>query len=87
MECHGASGVSDQAHLSTPPQERNKLTPTCKPLTLSHTSVVETEQDVDYAMMIVEHLDFELRSSSSHRFQLTQLATASRGRAPRCDMD
>ena len=76
-----ASGVSDQAHLWTPPQEGSKLTLTFKPLTFSHT-MVEPEQDADCAMMIVEHLDFKLRSSGSHRFQFTQLATV-----PRCDMD
>ena len=52
-----ASGVSDQAHLWTQPQEGSKLTLTCKPLTLSHTSVVEPDQDANYAMMI-EHFDF-----------------------------
>ena len=55
-----ASGVSDHAHLWTPPQKGSKLTITCKTLTLSHSSVVEPEQDADYATMIVDHLDFEL---------------------------
>ena len=52
-----ASGVSDQARLWTPPEKGSKLTHTCKLVTLSSTSVVEPDQDVDYAMMVFEHLD------------------------------
>ena len=37
LETMEPSGVPDQVHLWTPPQEGSKLTHTCKPLTLSHT--------------------------------------------------
>ena len=85
MECHGSIGsVRPSSCVDT--ATRREQVDAClqTSLTLSHTSLVEPEQDADYAMMIVEHLDFE---SSSHRFQLTHLSTASRGRVPICDVD
>ena len=63
MECHGSIGSVRPSSSVDTATRRNKLSPTCKLLTLSHTSVVEPEQDADYAMMIVEHLDFDLQPS------------------------
>ena len=86
MECHGSIGSVRPSSFVGTATRRKQVD-----AYLQTSDVVAhqrgREQDADSAKMIVEHLDFELRSSSSHRFQLTQLATASRGRVPRCDTD
>ena len=74
-----ASAVSDLVHLWTPPQEGSKLTHTCKLLAL-----LQHQRGRARAR---RHLDRTLRSCSSHRFHLSQLATASIRGVPSCGMD